>query len=687
MTDFVGRRAELAQIKELLSTARLVTLTGVAGVGKTRLGQQVAAQLADSFPDGRWVVELAPLRDDGLLGHTLTMALDVPVRSPQGPLADLIDFLHDKKLLLVVDNCEHLVGACAGVIPRLLRAAPELRVLATSRQPLGIMGEYVWPVAPLPTPSAENPLPGGADYPALTLFAQRAAAALPGFRITEENQDIVAEICRCLDGIPLAIELAAVRLPAKSLEQLLVELHTRHRWLAVEIGTVEARHHSLRAAIDGSFDLCSSAEQVMWERLSVFPTSFTLETVEQVCAGDGLNTESVLDLVAGLVDKSVLIREDRLGRAQFRLLETLRQYGQDRLREAGQEMTLRRRHRDWYLRLAEDCAAEWFGPDQVRLSSRLQAEHANIRAALDFSLTTPEETRTGLSMTATLWFYWLACGLLTEGRYWLNRALRVSPEPSRERARALWANSWIAVVQGDTAAGAAMAAECRECARQLDDRRALAHGTQVLGLSALFSNDLSRARKVFAEAGQLFAGELSRHAHESDLMCGMLLARAGSTVALTFQGDPAQAALICNECLEVCDRHGEQWVRSHVLTALALAEWESGRWREVAAHARDALRSRRTFYDLLGMAASVEMLAWIATASREFERATVLLGAAVHLWQSFGQPLFGSRIWSNPHDECETRCRGRLGDRTFEAAYHRGTELTTAQAVAYAIAE
>jgi predicted ATPase len=683
----IGRRAELAEIKMWLladGPERLVTLTGVAGVGKTRLAVQIADQLRDAFPDGVWFVEAAPLREGRLLAHTIAMALDLPSRSPRGPLADLTEFLADRKGLLVIDNCEHVLDDCAQVVATVLAAAPELRLLLTSRQTLGIIGERVWPVSPLPAP--ESSQSSGPEYPAVTLFAERARSVCPEFRITPENWDAVAQICRRLDGLPLAIELAAARLSSLSLDELLGGLSCRYQLLATPEDVVPARHRTLDEAIGWSYDLCTGLEQLLWQRVSVFPGSFDLDAATEVCAGDDLRAEDVLGLVGDLVEKSILCHEERSGRSRYRMLETLRLYGRDKLRASGQQTALLRRHRDHELRQVEQHAAEWFGPYQVRSSDQLRAEQSDIRSALEFSLSTPGETRTGQRLAATLWFYWISCGLLSEGRYWLDRALRVDREPSPDRVKALWVDAWITNIQGEQAPAIAMVEQCLAVAERLGDSRGLAHAIHMRGATTLVSDDLTSSETLLSQARQRLAEELAETPQDSELRSTHSLAAVQLAVALTFLGNPAPAIPLCEECHAACELAGEQWVRSYALFGLALAEWKSGRKTEAAGHARESLRIKRLFYDVLGMAVNVDVLAWIAVDGGAFERAAVLLGASRRMWWVFGPPSFGSRTWADPTHKCETRCRRELGDRLFEASLRRGHDFSLGETLAYALA-
>ena len=436
LTSFVARRPEAAQIRQLLSTSRLVTLVGVGGVGKTRLAVHVARDVQRAFPDGVFLVELAALTDPALLPHTVIDALAIPEQSSRAPMNILADYLRHRQTLLVFDNCEHLLESAAEITAALLRSTPGLRILATSRQALRVPGEHIMPVPTLPVPAPDVPfVPGFAtQYAALALFAERAAAVVPGFAITAENEAAVLRLCQRLEGIPLAIELAAVRLRVLAVADLATRLDRRFQLLTEGSRTAPERHQTLRAAIDWSFDLCTPAEQLLWARASVFAASFDLEAVEAICADGRLLPEAIIDTVAGLTDKSIFIREEHAGRVRFRMLETIREYGQARLRESGTEPALKQRHRNWYVRLVEEASAEWFGPRQEGWSTRLLLEHANLRIALEFCLAQPDQVRIGLHLAGIPWFLWVACGFLTEGRYWLDRALSLDNDPSPERA-------------------------------------------------------------------------------------------------------------------------------------------------------------------------------------------------------------------------------------------------------------
>ncbi|MCP2242686.1 ATP-binding protein [Lentzea aerocolonigenes] len=684
-TSFVDRRKEISEARQALSTTRLLTLTGVGGVGKTRLAVRVAAGMRRAFTDGVWLVELAALQDHTLLDQTVADTIGLRDRSARSPREAVVDHLHDKQLLLVLDNCEHLAGGCAELSVDLLTAVPGLRILATSRHALGISAEHVLAVPPLPLPDPENPPQPGklVSNEAIRLFAERATPVRPGFTVNTHNHATLARICHQLDGLPLAIELAAAWLRVLSLEQILHRLDNRFQFLRGSSHAVLPRHQTLRAVVDWSYELCTPPEQILWARVSVFADGFDLDAAEAVCAGDGIDPHQVLDLVAGLVDKSILIREDQehSPQARYRLLDTIRHYGQEVLRAAGQEMVLCQRHRDYYLNLAERGEARWFGPDQLQIAARLRSEHANLRLALEFCLSTPGESRTGLHLAGILYFYWLSCGLSAEGRHWLDRALSLDTEPTGERATALSVNAHLAVIQGDIAGLATMAQESRDLAEQLGDEATLAYATANLGAAAWQEGDPERSPALFENA-------LARFEATGELTTTLIIAYNTSTMAL-YSEDLARATEVCRRSLELCERHGEQWARASTLHVLANIEWRHGELTRASTHAKDSLRITHAFNDTIGTAVVVELLAWIAGVVGENDRAAVLLGAAHRIWALVGGESLPqtSPYWNVPHKACEQRVRQALGDRAFQAAFDRGAGFGPDQTVAYALGE
>lgn len=676
----MGREKDVAEVGRLLSKARLVTLTGVGGVGKTRLAVQAAAVLRDAFPAGAWLVELADLSDPALLAHTVLEALSVRDDTDRDKAGVLADHLRERRILLVLDNCEHLIEACAASADELLRAAPGLHFLATSRERLGIPGEHLWQVAPLPLPDPLLPLRPDAwrAYPAMTLFAERAAAIEPGFAVTDENQDLVARACLSLAGIPLAIELAAVRVRALSLAELATRLEDGFPLPSRGERGGTPRHRTLLAAVEWSHDLCGPAERLLWARASVFGGGFTLCAAEAVCVGDGLPAGSVLGHLAELVDKSVLLCERDGDKARYRLLEPLRQYGRAKLHDLGDEDVVRRRHRDYYLVQAEWSEKEWFGPKQAEIFARTRLEHANLRAALEFCVTTSSEGAIGLKLAATLWFYWAGCGVLAEGRYWLDRALEAALEPGEDRLKALWVNGYVSTLQGDVPRAMTLLGECRKQAGRAGDEAALAYAVHRLGCNALVGDDIGYAKELFDEAR-------TRYRRLGEMNGNVMLAGIEKAIAAMFVGELDEAAALCDEARAIGAAHGEEWAHAYAIYVLALVSLHRGEFDTAIGCARDCLRIKRTFNDLLGMVLAIEVLAWTESALRRWVRSATLLGCARRIWQSVGYPMFGSKYFGAPHGECEARTREALGDVRYAALSRRGGEFTLDEAVAYAL--
>lgn len=674
LTSFVGRRRELGEIRRLLSVSRLVTLTGVGGVGKTRLALRAAAEQRRAF-DAVWLVDLSTLADPALVAEAVAATMGVR-DEPGCPVDTLERVLASQRTLLVLDNCEHLCDACAALADRLLRAAPELRILATSRQSLGIIGEHQMKVAPLAVPEPDRALtPRLLElYDGVSLLTERAAAVVPGFTVTEDNKAAVADLCRQLDGIPLAIELAAVRLRALSVTALVERLRDRYRLLTGGSRTAVPRQQTLHALVDWSFQLLPEAERTLWLRLSVFPAHFDLDAVETVCAGDGIEREDVLDLLDALLDKSLLLREEHEGAVRYRMLDTLRDFGRDRLREAGGHRTLRRRHRDRYLRLAERASAEWFGPRQLSWSRRLDLEQANLRAALDFCLQEPGEAETGLRMAVSLAApCWLAKARYNEGRHWLDRVLRAAPAPTATRALALCADAELAFTQGDTARGRALLDEGTALSARLHDPEATAQASLVAGMAEHYAGDYARAAPLLdrAVAEQEAAGTLT----------GLLVALITRAAGAGYLGDRARATELFERALALTEAHGEKSVRAWVLTIFAIHLWQAGDRARALATAREGLLLGRAFGDSMNIATNLEALAWILTDEGRHAEAARLLAAAEEIGRSIGLMPCWDKRFGEFHEQCCAALRERLGDRGLARETRRGRRLTPDQAI------
>ncbi|MBB5889829.1 ATP-binding protein [Kutzneria kofuensis] len=647
-------------------------------MGKSRLAVQAAAGMRRAFPDGVWLVDLAELRDAALLAQTAASAFGLGDRSFRPPLVTLTEHLADRRLLLVLDNCEHLLAACGQLAYALLGDCPKLRVLATSREPLGISGEAIRPVPPLSVPDLSQPSGKreGHRYEAVALFTDRAAATVPEFRLTEDNYVSVVGICRQLDGIPLAIELAAVRLRVLSPQQILDRLADRYTLLAQDSGSEQTRHQTLRGCIEWSFELCSPDEQLLWARSSVFAGSFNLEAVEAVCAGEGLPEDDMLELVTGLVDKSVLVTDKHGSELRYRLLDTLREFGLTKLRDRGEETRLRRRHRDFYEQLLLRAEREWISPLQEYWLARLDLVHANIRAALRFCLTEPGEAESALRMAVSPWhFYWWSPGRFSEGRRWLDRALSQARQPCVCRARALLLGSQLAVVQGDFDSGRSLLAEGRALAQRLGDADSLGRLGYATGHLALWAGDVPAAIVAYEEALAAGSPDLNLRV---DTLHALL-------VAVAVAGDARRARTCHQEVMAITQPNGERRHQSHARWAFGLSAWQQGDLRRATDLQHQSLRLKRGLNDVQGTAFCLEALACVATSDHRESRAATLLGAAEALWQSMGTSVAPLKPVFDYHRDCERQARSALGGKKYEAAFREGGRLTFDEMVAYAL--
>ncbi|MFE7418123.1 protein kinase [Rhodococcus sp. NPDC057529] len=679
LTSFVGRRHELTEAKNLLAGSRLVTLTGIGGVGKTRLAMRVASAVQRDYDDGARLVELGELRDGSSLVDAVAAAVGVRDHSARPLREVLIEFLASREVLLVLDNCEHLVDAVAGLAETLLRVCPALRILATSRESLGIGGEAVLQVPPLavPEPDRRPSLRGLPKYDAVTLFAERAAAAVPGFALTEENAAAVAGICHRLDGLPLPIELAAARLRAMSPEQILGRLTDRYSLLSRGSRGAPTRQQTLRLSVDWSFELCTAREQLVWGRLSVFAGSVELDAAEQVC-GDGLGPDELLDTLTSLVEKSILIREGYGSVVRFRMLETLRAYGYEKLEQTGETVTLRRRHRDWYEALALTAEAEWISARQLDWIARLKREQPNLREALEFCV--DDDPVAGLRTAAALRWFWTSQGLYSEGRRWFSELLARCPrEPTVDRIRALYCASVMANVQGDLEAGAALVAEARNLTAHTSDPKMRAFVSFADGTSALYSGDLPDACAHLEAALAEFSTRGERTLETNALYL------LGLAYGLSGQTD--EAVERHERVLAITEKYGEKMYRSHSLWALGIAVWRQGAAERAVRYLEESLELSRQVHSPRFAAAAVEALAWIACERRDPTRAAVLMGAAHWLAGSVGSSAV---IHSNLivyQTEFAEKARQVLGGTAFAAAHRKGEQLGFDAAIAYALHE
>lgn len=812
-TSFVGRQREMTEVRRLLGSARLVTLTGAGGVGKTRLALEVAAASARSFPGGVWLVDLAPVRDPALVADAVAVTLGV-VDQGTRPVVDLLAaHVAERRLLLVLDNCEHLVEACARLAQRLLSAAAEVRVLATSRETLRLTGEHVVAVPPLgPEEAAE-------------LLVQRAAAVRPGFRLTDANRAAVDRLCAGLDGLPLAIELAASRLRTLSVEPVVERLEDRFALLTAGSRAARPHQQTLRAAVDWSWELCGPAERLLWSRLSVFAGSFTLEAAEAVCAGEGAEAEAdgggrageglaadeggrtregllagqgalagggpaadegdrtrealaadqgaatreglaeaegvspqdvprtaqgvstreglaagdraragesptagdgtptrqdptpgngtptrqdlaageVMDVLDRLVAQSLVEHAGTEERPRYRLLETIRQYGWEHLAGPGEERRLRRRHRAFFLALAERCRAHWCGSRQAESLARLHADHSNLMAALEYQQQetaakpiaddgegdgdarsqsqsqsqSHKDRQAALDLPAALVFHWIAGGCLSEGRRYLDRALTAAPEPTAARLRALLVATHVACIQADPAAAHRFVDEADGLAARLGDAAAGADACGHRGTLALHEGRTADAVALFEQA-------VAAHTALGDRY-GEITWRCALGTAQTLGDDP-RAPGTCAQALAAAEEHGERWSRARLLMVLGRRAWERGEQAEARERTLAALESLRGFRDGIGVAGTVEQLAWITAQAGESERAGRLLGAARALREDTGITIAAGGGDEEHHVRCTAQVRGALGPAGYEQALTAGAAIDGADlAITYAL--
>jgi predicted ATPase/DNA-binding SARP family transcriptional activator len=685
LTRFIGREREVEQALELLRESRLLTLTGAGGSGKTRLAVELVKRAQGEFPDGIGWVELAPLADAAVLAQHVAAALGLREEPGRSALEALLAALGELSFLLVLDNCEHLVDACAELAEALLRACPRLRILTTSREALGIGGERPWLVPPLSLPPAgpSAAVEAAALSEAVQLFLDRARNALPAFRLTPANAPALAQICRRLDGIPLAIELAAAWVRLLAPEQIADRLDDAFRLLVVAGRTVLPRHRTLRQAIEWSHRLLDYGERTLYRRLSAFAGSFSLEAAEAVCAGGAIEGESVLDLLASLVDKSLVGMELREEEARYRLLETVRQDARRRLVEAGEEGDLRERHARWFTALAEEAEPSIFGgaSDPAWLA-RLAEEEGNLRAALDWSEQEPARAETGLRLGAALHWAWFAWGRFREGREHLARAMAAGVDAApRTRARAAVALGTAALWQGDLAASRGPMEEATAIWQGLEDRPTdrpdRAYALAGLGAAAALGGEAERSLGLLEDAWRIV-----RELEPTVLTSFILYWRGMAALAC---GDRALARRALEQALAVGRSLGGVPAVAHPLTflgRLALLEGETARAAECLA---EAMALHEGVGDLWGAVQTMEGLAGLALGAGRNERAARLLGAVGALRDGIGTPLPSAAQEAIEH--LVEAARQAAGERAFARLWAEGGRLTAAEAFALAGAE
>ncbi|MDJ0414309.1 protein kinase domain-containing protein [Rhodococcus opacus] len=677
LTSFVGRRHEVAGGKKLLSSSRLVALTGIGGVGKTRLALRIATDSRRAFTDGVWLIELGELTDPELVASAVATALGLRDQSATPPLVLLTNYLVHKQLLLVLDNCEHLIRSVSTLADTVLQTCAEVRILATSREPLAITGETVMRVPPMtvPDPSRGSALRGLPSYESVTLFVDRAAAAVPGFELTEDNQAAVAQICARLDGLPLPIELAASRLRAMSVQQILERLTDRYRILTGGSRAAPTRQQTLRLSIDWSYELCTAAEQQLWARLAVFSRSFELDAAEAICSDADL-PEDLLDLVASLVDKSILIREEVGDVVRYRLLDLLHDYAREKLQSTDQYPGLIGRYRNWYEQLVLRAEAHASSPQQLSWLNRLDREQPNLRATLQLCLSDANDFDTGLRIAGGLFPFWLCRGYLHEGRLWLDRVLAAhNGELTPTRAKALYLNSILAGVQGDSSEGSRLLAEADAIFARDPSMSALREFAS--GCLPLYRAEPAQAVPHLQYASPSAQDDPDRFYHVGSLL--------GLGLAFMQLGDTTQALACHEEMLALTEKHGEMVFRGRAAMTGGWAWWREGDPTRARSVLEQGIRLSNRTHDPVGIGRNIQTLAWIEAHQNHADRAAVLLGAAAGIWREIGLTNYLDQLID--HQQCEKQTRHALGGRQFEKAFQHGGAMTVNDAVGYALGQ
>lgn len=675
LTSFIGREREIAKVKRLLAPTHMLTLTGSGGCGKTRLALRVAGELLDSFRDGVWLIELAPLTEPLLVPQTVSSALGLRSESARSIVDQLKEHLKEKQVLLILDNCEHLIRACAELSDQLLHACPRLRILTTSREPLNVTGETTFLVPPLSLPDPGQPLSAKAllQSEAIALFAERARAVQSKFQITPANASAIAQICWRLDGIPLAIELAAARVRSIGAEEIAARLDDRFQLLTSKSRTTLPRQQTLYASIDWSFDLLSETERTLFRRLAVFSGGWTLKAAEEVCAGNGLHLPDPLNLLTNLVDKSLVIHSDK-DEPRYYFLETIRQYAREKLVAANEGTALQARHLKYFFNLAEQAVPELKGRQQEVWFERLEREQDNLREALESSLRTASHD-VRLNFAGNLFWFWFVRGHLREGSAWLERALTGSEGASASasaRARALEALGAMMIFLGEFDRGLGFHGQALALFREAGDERHTAFVLNAIGLAAQFQGDHLKAKQFFEE------GLALRRAIGDEWGTAQSLhALAG----ITFnEGDLERTAALDQESLELYRKVGDLRGVARISIFYGSFEIQRGDSEKGIPLASEGLSLLLQLRDKWSFAQAIESLA------RSFfhihgdpEFIIRLLGAAQALRESIGSRL--GTAGQAPLDQIAHTIREQLSEEQFKKAWAAGRAMDMEQVI------
>jgi predicted ATPase/DNA-binding CsgD family transcriptional regulator len=690
--DFIGRAAELCRVETLLRASRLVTVVGPGGVGKTRVARRAMERAEERYTGGVVFVPLSALLDQELLPHAVARQLNLPEQSRGSQLDAVLAHLRDQNVLLVLDTCEHIIDGCALFAEAIITETRDVTVLATSREPLDVTGESCYILPRLGLPGDDTPTQGTTD--AIELFALRAAAVDPGFTLTDANRTDVIRLCRRLDGMPLAIELAAVRLRALPLAELADQIDQRlDRRLTILTGGGEGgdtRHRTLRDAIGWSYDLCTPAERTLWARLSVFAGSFTVEAAEDVCAGGSLEASQIFDTVIRLVDKSVITRDEASSGqpTRYTMLDTIREFGAERLAASGSEADVRNRFVARYLSMGRYFGEHVVDDDQLDKFRELQKEHANLGAALGYTLDAAEGSRyrEGAELAIALYGYWHMGGLLREGKYWLDKVLERFPGPTSERGWALVVRGYLGAMQGEARQAVADATAGTKIGEQRGDPKLVGRGYTYLTLALTIADRYEEARAAGLQAEQ----RLQRLNDRAGLRILDVHLAHVSQLDGDLEGALRYAAQVTRrfgeggETTEIKERWAQGW--AYTIAAMAMY-WDPGKQTDTVATISKALLAKHELGDVMGMAYCLEIHGWLAARAGRHVRAAWLLGAANPLWDRAGGRLGGTAALLRAHDDAMDKARAGLAGKRFETVFTDAGRHPIERLVAFAVSD
>lgn len=681
LTSFIGREKEIAEVIRLLEKQRMVTLLGPGGTGKTRLSIEIGNEMLRQYTAGVWFVELASILDARLVPYTIAMAIGIH-EEPQHPITDtLCDYLQEKQLLLILDNCEHLIEACAKMVDQLLHADPQIRILATSREMLGIGGETSYLVPSLRLPDMQHFLTVEelSEYEAVRLFIERASAKTQNFAMAEENASSIAQICYHLDGIPLAIELAAAKIRPLSPQQIALRLQDRFRLLTDGNRTASHRHQTLRAAIEWSYNLLFPSEQIMFRRLSTFVGGWTLDAAESVCSDkemiseDALEKEDILELLIQLVNKSLVMTEERNAEIRYYFLETIRQYANDLLETSNEADDIRNRHLNYFLDLVEEAEPYLVGADQLKWLNKLEFEHNNLRAALEWSLKS-STGESALRIAGAIGQFWWIRNHFVEGQDWIKQ-VTAKGNNSSAQAKALHWGSILARTQGHLQMAKNLSYESLDICRTIEDRDGIARALNVLGSIAFFENEFSAAQEIWNEALTIYR-ELGNKRAIAPVLSNL------GYMALT-QGHIERAQTIYEESLTYCREAGDKWVLSRVLLNVGHTVYTQG----------DLMRARQLYQEDLSIGVELRdtdciayaliSLANVLHGEEQYTRSAQIQGAAISIMQE--EEIYFEPVEQSHYDKTAAALKNYLGQTIYEKEFESGKQLSVEQAIELAL--